>query len=157
MFSEADPEFVAACKHERERVNENIRYVQERISTLTSLLNNVEERLRPRYELAAVLRAAGFNPDASEWSDYVFLDVEQKDLRAVYRVTGRLRKEYTDLKDARKRLVEVCLSSVKYPCLRLKYVRKLKKGDPCQLVRERIKARTEVRLVCSVPAARATA
>jgi hypothetical protein len=153
VFNETDPTFVDACRDEQERLDNNISHLRERIATYTAQFNTIKERLRPRFELSAALRAAGFSPDCSKWSDYVFLNVEQKDLTAVYRVTGRLKKECTDLVDSKKKVIEVTLTAAKWPCLRVKYRRKLKKTDPCQIVRERVKARTEVRLVCPVPSA----
>jgi hypothetical protein len=153
---DTDPDFAAACREERESLETSIRYAQDRVEQLRAKLVDVEARLRPKYELLAALKAAGFEPHLSTYTGTVTLETTQDKLTDVYRVTGRLKKEYSNLADPRKKLVEVTLTGVKHDFLQVRYTRKLKPTDPCRVVKSRVKAKTEYSLECRVPTAQVT-
>jgi ppGpp synthetase/RelA/SpoT-type nucleotidyltranferase len=151
MSIDTDPEFIQAVKDEQARILERIEGYQVRIKEASASLLTVADRLRPKHELLAKLREAGFNPSLSWWSEEIVLEVRQKDLTKVYRVTGRLKKEYHNLHNARKRQVEITLVGVHHPFVKVKYIRKLSQGDPCKVVRHRTRASTTYCLECQVP------
>lgn len=155
MFSDDDPDFVRACQQERERLLDNIKCYEQRITSCRDAQATVAERLRPRYDLAAKLRAAGFDADVSSYCEYVFVSVKREQLTDVYRVTGRLRKEYTQLVNTKKKLIEVVLSAVAHEFLRVSYQHQLQPNDRCKLVKKRIPPRVETELVCSLSPAHA--
>jgi hypothetical protein len=113
-------------------------------------LTKVEAEETKRFALVEKLRAAGFEPWVSEYCETVSIDVPKEKLTEVHRVVGRLKKEYANIANARRKMIEVTLIAVNEPLLRVKYVRKLTKSDPCQIISRKVKAYTERHLECHV-------
>lgn len=104
------------------------------------------------YETKRALEEAGFEAYLGSWTDTLTVDTEPNRLTEVYRVVGRLdgRNKSVWLVDARKRLVEVRLPAAHKPFVNVVYRTKLPKGARCRIVTEKVKARTEARLVCDL-------
>lgn len=102
-------------------------------------------------ECVTKLREAGFTPDEG-WRFNLKLKVDQEQLKLVYRAVGRLdgKQQEKDVEDGAEGTVRITLPSIKYPFLRVSYVRKLTAADKCKIVTEEVPARTEHRLVCGV-------
>jgi hypothetical protein len=142
-------ELRAAIERKKQDILRQAKDYQECIARCFEDLTKVEDTLTPLYDLAARLRAAGFEPVVGVWADMVRVNVRRTQLTDVYRVVGRLKKEYTNLANARKKEVEVTLSAVDHPFLRVKYIHKLKPTDKCQIVRKK-RVRVGHDLVCSL-------
>lgn len=154
MNIDTDPDFVQAVKDEQTRLQESIELCLKRAKEHAESLLTVADKLRPKYELMARLKEAGFEPNYDRWDDQVTLEVKQADLTRVYRVVGRLKKEWHHLRDGRKKQVAVTLSAVNHPFLYVKYLRKLKENDTCKVVKTRARTSTSYQLVCEVPTVR---
>jgi hypothetical protein len=135
----------------KENIQGQIKTYERYIAGCLERLTKVEAEETKRFALVERLRTAGFEPWVSEYCETVSIDVSKEKLTEVYRVVGRLKKEYASIANARKKMIEVTLIAVNEPLLRVKYVRKLTKSDPCQIVSRKVKAYTERHLECRVP------
>ncbi len=109
------------------------------------------ESIRQCFEACGKLWAAEI-PFKCWGHDSIYIDCDLKDLPKIHKAIGRIKLYNKDIKDEKKRIVQVTLMSEKYPILRVCYTKKLprpKKGEEakCKIVKSRY---TSARLVCSI-------
>lgn len=146
-------ELHANIERRKGEIQSSIASYQRYIEGKQAELALVEQRFIEVFGLKAQLEAAGFKPEYDHWSECLRVDIEQKQLTAVYGVLGRLdgSKAEKDIVDSAKRLVKVTLAPVNHPSVRVSYVTKLpRRGGKCRIVTVRQKARSEKQLVCEV-------
>ena len=136
----------------KQSILESVAVYERKIASLREEMDTVGPKLAELYETKKALEAAGFDVHLGSWSDTLTVDVEPNRLTDVYKVVGRLdgRNKSVSLVDARKRLVEVRLPAAHKPFVHVVYRTKLPKGARCKIVTEKVKARTEARLVCDL-------
>jgi uncharacterized coiled-coil protein SlyX len=129
-------------------VEDDIATLYKRISEKRRQIEEIPTKLTQMAEVVKKLNEAGFPCDISFWSDMIYVETSQDKLTALHKVIGRMKYLYKDVKDPRKKLVEVTLSSVRHPFINVKYVKKLPNGAKCRIVTTKHKAYTSYGLVC---------
>lgn len=144
-----------AVESEKRNAKYNIEMYARSLAREVEREAKAEEECAKKAELWAEcvtkLNAAGLTPDEG-WRFNLKLLVDQKQLKLVYRAVGRLdgKQQEKDVENGEEGTVRVTLPSIKYPFLKVSYVRKLTAADKCKIVTEEVPARTEHRLVCGV-------
>jgi hypothetical protein len=139
------PEAVEA--HVAERCEDARQNAMENLARAMKRLGELPDRIRAARSLVATLEAAGFPHTRVGWDEDVSVTVKVKELTKLHGVVGRMKAEDHSLSDAKKKLVTVSLSCVKYPILTVKYQRKLKPGGKCQITKTK---HTTVSLSCGI-------
>ena len=126
-------------------------FYKDRLECALRYLKENREQIDQTFQGAALLSGAGFTVEAIykyNWNS-LYVTVEKDDLKRVHEAVGRLKLYGKQLRDCKKRLIEVTLQSVHYPTIKIQYVTKLPKQAKCKIVTQREKARTYKTLVCS--------
>lgn len=144
----------------RERIETRLHEIQASINTYRhyirekeDALTRVEDETRRLFAVAEQLKAAGFEYRIGSYTDSIYLNVEEKQLTAVYKVLGRLKLDQKSVEDGKNRILRIDLVSVKHPFVYISYLKKLprpngKKQPKCKIVRERQRASVSYNLVC---------
>lgn len=135
----------------------NLKYYSELLTKSAEKIRTAGEDAQKRAEEWAeawsLLARAGLDPQEHEWNRWrIEVAVTEKQLKKVYDAVGRLNESEMekDIECAEKKLIKVTMPSVKYPNVRVSFVRKLTEADTCKIVEEVVPARVEHRLVCGV-------
>lgn len=127
------------AEQKRTWARENLKVYAEWVKTETEKLLNAEAEAEAEVagwaEALSLLKRARIPVSTSPFNLDLEVETTQRKLVAVYRVVGRLdganaRKEVAD---AGKNLVRVTLRAVKFPCVRVTYLRTLKPTDTCRI------------------------
>jgi hypothetical protein len=124
---------------------------KDRIESAVRYLKENKEQIDQTYQGAALLSGASFTVEPIykyNWNS-IYVTVEKNDLKRVHDAIGRLKLWQKQIRDCKKRLIEVTLQSVVYPTIKIQYVTKLPRKAKCKIVAVREKARTYKTLVCS--------
>lgn len=144
-------EIQALAAKERASAEYSIRSLMKQLEDAQKRAAQVEDEAAKRVAMKARLVAAGFeNVVVGYYSNEVTVRVEEKQLKDVYRVVGRLALEDKSVENPRKRTVEITLRSTHNPFVVVRYVKKLPKEAKCKIVAKRTRPSTYHSLVCEM-------
>ncbi len=104
-------------------------------------------------EAWSLLTKAGFKPEEHGWQTFgIVVHTTEDKLTKLYNTIGRLNEDEMEkeIEDAAKKTVKITIPAVKYPNVRVSFIRKLTDSDKCKIVEEVVPSRVEARLVCGI-------